>query len=112
MMFHPDSAPARRREVQCFWAGILTAIAVAAYRIHVTVSGVAHEHVTFRVALDTWMTNGFILWSLTLFVLAWMFWRDARRRQDALATVLQSIAPDALFVTDGAGKVRICTPAV
>ena len=54
--------------------------------------------------MDTWTTNGFILWSLTLFVLAWIFWRDARRRQDELATVVRSIIPDVLLVTDTAGK--------
>jgi len=58
------------------------------------------------------MTNGFILWSLTLYLLAWLFWRDARRRQDELATVVRSIIPDVLLVTDATGKVWMCNPAV
>jgi PAS domain S-box-containing protein len=112
MMFNMASDQVRRRQVQCFWAGIVTAIAVAAYRVYVTVSGMARENVTGRVSLDTWMTNGFILWSLTLFVLAWLFWRDARRRQDELSTVVRSILPDVLLVTDAAGRILICNPAV
>jgi PAS domain S-box-containing protein len=111
MIFDMASERIRRRQVQCFWAGIVTAIAVAAYRIYVTVSGMAQDGATLRVSLDTWTTNGFILWSLTLFVLAWFFWRDARRRQDELATVVRSILPDVLLVTDAAGKVWMCNPA-
>jgi PAS domain S-box-containing protein len=98
--------------MQCFWAGIGTAIVVAAYRVYVTVSGTMYEDATLRVSLETWTTNGFILWSLTLFVLAWLFWRDARHRQDELATVVRSIVPDVLLVTDAAGKVAMCNPAV
>jgi PAS domain S-box-containing protein len=112
MMFHMGSERARRREVQCFWAGIATAIAVAVYRVYITIAGIAREDTTPRVTMDTWMTNGFIVWSLTLFVLAWLFWRDARRRQDELATVLRSIVPDVLLVTDSAGLMQMCTPAV
>jgi CheY-like chemotaxis protein len=111
MMFNMASERIRSRQVQCFWAGIVTAIAVAAYRIYVTVSGMAMEGATFRVSLDTWMTNGFILWSMTLFVLAWIFWRDTRQRQDELATVVRSIIPDVLLVTDAAGKICVCNPA-
>ncbi len=102
----------RRREVQCFWAGIVTAIAVAAYRLYVTASSLAREGAALATAADIWMTNGFILWSLTLFLLAWLFWRDARRRQDELATVMRSIVPDVLLVTDAAGRVWMCNPAV
>ncbi len=112
MIFSLSSDRARRREVQCFWAGIVTAIAVAAYRIHLTVAGLLRDGLTLRVSVDTWTTNGFILWSLTLFVLAWLFWRDARRRQDELATVVRSIIPDVLLVTDASGKVGMCNPAV
>jgi PAS domain S-box-containing protein len=112
MMFNIDSEQVRRRQVQCFWAGIVTALAVAGYRVYVTAAGMAREDATSRVSLDTWMTNGFILWSMTLFVLAWCFWRDARRRQDQLSAVVRSILPDVLLVTDAAGRILICNPAV
>lgn len=112
MMFNRNSERIRRRQVLCFWAGIVTAFAVAAYRVYVTVSGMALDGPTLRVSLDTWMTNGLILWAMTLFVLAWFFWRDAQRRQDELATVLRSILPDVLLVTDAAGKIWMCNPSV
>ena len=112
MRFDTGNAQAQRRQVFCFWAGIVTAIAVATYRVYVTVSGMTQDGATLRVSLDAWMTNGFILWSMTLFVLAWFFWRDARRRQDELATVVRSILPDVLLVTDAAGTVCMCNPAV
>jgi len=112
MIFDMGSERVRRRQEQCFWAGIVTVIAVAAYRIFVTVSGVAGEEVTASVSLDTWLTNGIILWSMTLFILAWLFWRDARQRQDEFAAVMRSIIPDVLLVTDAAGKIVICNPAV
>ncbi len=112
MTFDMGSQRVRRRQVQCFWVAIVTAIAVAAYRVCVTVSGMAQDDATRRVSLDAWLTNGFILWSMTLFVLAWLFWRDARRRQDELATVVRSILPDVLLVTDTAGKIWMCNPAV
>jgi len=107
MIFDMGSERIQRHQVQCFWAGIMTVISVAVYRIFVTFSGMAkHVH------LDTWMTNGIILWSMTLFVLAWLFWRDARRRQDEFAAVMRSISPDVLLVTDSTGKVVICNPAM
>lgn len=111
-MFNIASEQVRRRQVQCFWAGIVTALAVAGYRVYVTAAGMAREDATSRVSLDTWMTNGFILWSMTLFVLAWCFWRDARRHQDELSAVVRSILPDVLLVTDAAGRLLICNPAV
>jgi PAS domain S-box-containing protein len=107
MIFDMGSERIQRHQVQCFWAGIMTVISVAVSRIFVTFSGMAkHVH------LDTWMTNGIILWSMTLFVLAWLFWRDARRRQDEFAAVMRSISPDVLLVTDSTGKVVICNPAM
>jgi PAS domain S-box-containing protein len=102
----------RRRQVQCFWAGIVTAIAVAAYRVYITVLTTVGDDATFLVSLDTWTTNGFILWSMTLFVLAWIFWRDVRHRQDELASVVRSIIPDVLLVTNASGTVLMCNPAV
>lgn len=98
--------------MHCFQAGIVTVIAVTAYRIFVTVAETAGNDATHHAFLDTWLTNGIILWFMTLFVLAWIFWRDARCRQDKLATVMRSIAPDVLLVTDANGNVVMCNPAV
>lgn len=112
MIFDMGSERVKRREVQCFWAGIATAIVVATYRVYVTIQRGLSADTTLLVSLDTWTTNGCILWSLTLFVLAWVFWRDARRRQDELATVVRSILPDVLLVTDASGKIWMCNPAI
>jgi PAS domain S-box-containing protein len=113
MIFDLCSKHVRRRQVQCFWAGIATAVIVAAYRVYVTVAQTLHTGTPpWLVSLDTWTTNGFILWSLTLFVLAWLFWRDTRHRQDELETVVRSIIPDVLLVTGKEGQVLMCNPAV
>lgn len=98
----------RRREVQCFWAGIATAFVVAAQRAYVTLRPMGSGD---WITVNTWATNAFILWALTLFVLAWLFWRDARRRQDELETVVRSIVPDVLLVRDEKDIVWMCNPA-
>jgi PAS domain S-box-containing protein len=112
MILDAGSKRVRRHQVHCFRAGIVTVFAVTAYRIFVTVAETAGNDATHHAFLDTWLTNGIILWFMALFVMAWIFWRDARCRQDKLATVMRSIAPDVLLVTDADGKVVMCNPAV
>ena len=112
MIFDIGNERVRRRQVQVFWVGIGTAIVVVAYRVYVTISGTVREGSTISISPEIWTTNIFILWSVTLFLLSWLFWRDARHRQDEMATVVRSIIPDVLMAKDGAGKIWMCNPSV
>jgi PAS domain S-box-containing protein len=104
----------RGRESRIVWVAILTAIVVAAYRI--SIAFLDKDLILFRpyayLPVDDWVTNFLILWSLALLFSACRLWRSAADKQRELETIIVSVSPDVLLVTDARGLIRLCNPAV
>jgi PAS domain S-box-containing protein len=104
----------KRRENLILWLGVATAIAVAAVRLGGDSGAPAPDPgaAAGGFNLQHWFADLCILWSLTLFVLAWLHWRDARRRRDELEMIIASVTPDALLVVAPDRTIRMCNPSV
>jgi len=104
----------RRWEVVLFWTGISTAIVISLWRMLQVVSNLLNataKQATALAHLD-WIGNAFLFWALTLLIMAWLSWRESRRREAELETIISSVNPDVLLVVNPDRTIRICNPAV
>ena len=101
------------REPAFFWAGIVTCLAVAAYRLSAGIAGRLHADKWIEnLPLGYWFTDISLFWSVTLFFLAWLFWREARRREEELKSIISSVSPDVFMVVNPDRTIFLCNPAV
>ena len=101
-------------EPALIWLALLTALAVAAYRVAVALQASAGPDAGAGLSLsqDDWITNGLILWSLVFLAAATLLLRGARRHERELARIIDSVSPDVLLVVTPDRKITLCNPAV
>jgi PAS domain S-box-containing protein len=106
--------PSRISEYVLIWLAVLTAIVVAVYRLVVATaeSDPLMEISWAGLAIEDWVTNGLLLWSLTLLLAACFLWRAARMHQRELARIIGSVSPDVLAVVTPDRRITLCNPAV
>ena len=102
------------REAGLLWVGVLTALAISAYRLCVGLEiypAVAAPQGTSYPLIE-WATNACIFLSLLVFLATWVEWRLAQKRRGELESVVASVAPDVLLVVEPNRTIRLCNPAV
>lgn len=105
--------PSRVSEYVLIWLAIFTAIIVAAYRIAVAVSASEQGDVVgVGLTAEDWVTNGLLLWSITLLLAACFLWRAAHIHHRELARIIGSVSPDVLAVVTPDRRITLCNPAV
>ncbi|MCX7010888.1 MAG: PAS domain-containing sensor histidine kinase [Kiritimatiellaeota bacterium] len=104
----------RRWDVTLFWIAIVTALAISGWRVWQTVFDAQPLAASAAPAVThaDWIRDACLLWSFTLLIMAWLSWRDTRRREMELETIISSVSPDVLMVVNPDRTVRTCNPAV
>ncbi|MBN1512703.1 MAG: PAS domain S-box protein [Phycisphaerae bacterium] len=102
------------REPTLLWAGVVTALAVVAYRLHGVFDGGLAANVTPRAVspIVEWTVNACVFFSLAIFLVTWIQWRSEQKRRGELQSILASVAPDVLLVVEPDRTIRLCNPAV
>jgi PAS domain S-box-containing protein len=106
--------PSRVSEHVLIWLAVLTAIVVTVYRLAVAtpVSAPLMDTAWEGLPGEDWVTNGLLLWSVTLLLAACFLWRAERRHHRELARIVGSVSPDVLAVVTPDRRISLCNPAV
>ena len=106
--------PSRLSEYVIIWLAVFTGLVVAAYRLVVAFAEAPalRTDTWAGLTVEDWITNGLMLWSVTLLLAACFLWRAARTHQRELARIIASVSPDVLAVVTPDRKITLCNPAV
>lgn len=106
--------PSRFSEHVIIWLAVFTGLVVAAYRLVVALAETSALRTDSWAGLtvEDWITNGLMLWSVTLLLAACFLWRAARKHERELARIIASVSPDVLAVVTPDRRITLCNPAV
>ena len=106
--------PSRASERVLIWSAVFTGLVVAAYRLTVAFAEAPALRTDTWAGLpvEDWITNGLMLWSVTLLLAACFLWKAARNHHRELARIIASVSPDVLAVVTPDRRITLCNPAV